>query len=93
MSTKPKPAALGAGLVRKGTATPPTPATAPPQAVQVATTPAPAPAAGTYYKAVTLKLDKSRYSALKTLGLREDKSSQELLTVALDAFLVQHGLR
>ena len=87
MSTKPRPAALGAGLVRKG-ATPPAPA----QPAQPPTT-APAPAAGSYYKSLTLKLDRPRYSALKTLGLREDKSSQELLTAALDAYLAAHGLR
>ena len=90
MATKPKAAALAAGLVRKTpTATTSATATAtPPQAVQP-----PTPAAGTYYKSVTLKLDKSRYSALKTLGLREDKSGQELLTAALDAYLAAAGMR
>ena len=92
MATKPKAATLAAGLVRKSliatttsaTATPPA---TPPQAVQ------PATPAGRYYKSMTLKLDKSRYQALKTLGLREDKSGQELLTAALDAYLAQHGMR
>lgn len=43
--------------------------------------------ANVYYKALTLKLDKARYQALKQLGLKEDKSSQELLTKAVDALL------
>ena len=94
MATKPKAATLAAGLVRKThTATTSATATAatPPQDVQPAQ--AATPPAGNYYKSMTLKLDKSRYSALKTLGLREDKSGQELLTAALDAFLAQHGVR
>lgn len=85
MPAKPsKPAGLTAGLVaRKGHAAP---------ASQVA-----APAAGqkhmekggasAYYKALTLKLDKASYQALKQLGLQEDKSSQELLTEALGVLL------
>ncbi len=96
MATKPKAATLAAGLVRKSliatttsaTATPPA---TPPQAVQPAQ--AATPPAGNYYKSMTLKLDKSRYSALKTLGLREDKSGQELLTAALDAYLAAAGMR
>lgn len=91
MATKPKAATLAAGLVRKSpiaTTTTDAPAATPPQAVQP-----PKPPAGTYYKSMTLKLDKSRYSALKTLGLREDKSGQELLTAALDAFLAAAGMR
>ena len=92
MAPKPKaPAALAAGLVRK-TPTATAPATSAPTTTPQAVQP-PTPAAGRYYKSMTLKLDKSRYSALKTLGLREDKSGQELLTAALDAYLAAHGLR
>ncbi|WP_154048416.1 hypothetical protein [Thiomonas intermedia] len=89
MATKPtKPASLGAGLVRKGAAAP---------ASQAAAKPAKKPAndvdaglaGGTYYKALTLKLDRRRYEALKMRGIREDKSSQELLTEALDALLAR----
>ena len=87
MATKPKAATLAAGLVRKTPTATATPPATPPQAVQ------PATPAGRYYKSMTLKIDKSRYSALKTLGLREDKSGQELLTAALDAYLAAHGMR
>ena len=80
MATKPtKPASLGAGLVKKGQAAPARPEeTAKVQALA---------GGATYHKALTLKLDRRRYEALKLLGLREDKSSQELLTEALDALL------
>lgn len=73
-----KPAGLTASLVRKGAATPsaPTAQKAPNQAH-----------GSEYYKAMTLKLDRRRYDQLKRLGLRLDRSSQELLTDALDAML------
>jgi hypothetical protein len=40
-----------------------------------------------YFKALTVKLDKSRYMKLKQTGLQLDKSSQELFIEALDAYL------
>lgn len=72
-----KPAGLTASLVQKGAATPSASA---PTALQ-------ATHGGEYYKALTLKLDRWRYDQLKMLGLRLDRSSQELLTDALDAML------
>lgn len=85
MPAKPsKPAGLTAGLVaRKGHASPAAhaavPATGQKQAGKGG--------ANAYYKALTLKLDKASYQALKQLGLQEDKSSQELLTEALGVLL------
>ena len=40
-----------------------------------------------FHKKVSLKLDLTRYAALKQLGLKRDLASQALLTEALDAFL------
>ncbi|MDA8260754.1 MAG: hypothetical protein M0Z99_34830 [Betaproteobacteria bacterium] len=81
MSTKPKTASLTGGLVAKKGA-------AAPSAPQAAVAPAKSADAGPgYYKALTLKLDRERYSKLKTLGLTLDKSSQELLTEAVDDLL------
>lgn len=82
MSTaKQKTASLTSTLVaKKGAAAP-----SAPQAVIAA--PKPADAGPGYYKALTFKLDRTRYNKLKTLGLELDKSSQELLTEALDALL------
>ena len=88
MPAKPNtPAGLTAGLVaRKGQAAP----TSPHVAAQAAShKPVGKGERLVYYKALTLKLDKARYQALKQLGLQEDKSSQELLTEAVDALL--HG--
>lgn len=48
----------------------------------------PAAEAG-YYKALTVKLDRDRYEALKTLGVRIDKTSQEIFVEALDLYLQQ----
>jgi hypothetical protein len=42
-----------------------------------------------YYKALTVKLDRERYEALKTLGLKLDKKSQEIFVEALDLYLQQ----
>jgi hypothetical protein len=46
-----------------------------------------ASAASDYYKALTLKLDRPRYEALKAMGLRMDRTSQQILVEALDLFL------
>ena len=79
-----KPAGLTAGLVaRKGQAAPAPHAAAP----AANRKPVGKGERRSYYKVLTLKLDKTRYQALKRLGLQEDKSSQELLTEALDALL------
>lgn len=40
-----------------------------------------------YYKALTVKLDRQRYAALKALGVRLDKKSQEIFVEALDLYL------
>lgn len=78
----PKTASLSAGLVKKGEAAPTPPS---PARTLVA---APDMAGGTvYYKALTVKLTKERYAALKTAGVVQDKKSQEILVEALDAWL------
>lgn len=43
----------------------------------------------TYAKALTLKLDQERYQSLKMAGIRTGKSSQQILTEALDAWLTR----
>ncbi len=40
-----------------------------------------------YYKALTVKLDRARYEALKNAGVKLDKKSQEIFVEALDAYL------
>lgn len=40
-----------------------------------------------YYKALTVKLDRPRYEALKNAGVKLDKKSQEILVEALDLWL------
>lgn len=44
-----------------------------------------------YYKALTVKLDRSRYETLKRVGLQFDKKSQEIFVEALDAYLAKVG--
>jgi hypothetical protein len=90
-----KTASLTAGLVaRKGEATPAAVSVvAPPAALQAAAEGSSAPVAPStvYYKALTVKLDRSRYEALKTAGLKLDKKSQEIFVEALDAYLARIG--
>ena len=82
-----KTASLTAGLVaKKGQAMP--------AATAVAAVAAEAPAAApstvvSYYKALTVKLDRSRYATLKNAGLKLDKKSQEIFVEALDAYLAK----
>ena len=80
-----KTASLTAGLVaKKGQAVP--------AAVAPDTSSAAQPAsASSYYKALTVKLDRSRYETLKNAGLRLDKKSQEIFVEALDAYLAKVG--
>jgi hypothetical protein len=40
-----------------------------------------------YYKALTVKLDRGRYEALKTVGMKLDRKSQEIFVDALDQYL------
>ncbi|MGB4497902.1 MAG: hypothetical protein WBI40_04320 [Methylococcaceae bacterium] len=42
-----------------------------------------------YHKSLTVKLDKDRYFHLKEVGLKYDKSSQDLFIEALDALLAR----
>lgn len=81
-----KTASLTAGLVaKKGQAMP--------AAVAVAIeAPSTAPSAvASYYKALTVKLDRNRYETLKNAGLKLDKKSQEIFVEALDAYLAKIG--
>jgi hypothetical protein len=84
-----KTASLTAGLVaKKGQAVP---------AATAASTELPATkhaqpiAASSYYKALTVKLDRNRYETLKNAGLKLDKKSQEIFVEALDAYLAKVG--
>ena len=79
-----KTASLTSGLVaKKGQAAP-----AVTHQVQPQEQPAAAKAAGPdYYNALTVKLDRERYEALKTLGVKLDKKSQEIFVEALDLYL------
>jgi len=82
-----KTASLTAGLVaKKGQAVPAAVAVAPDtsSAAQPAST-------ASYYKALTVKLDRSRYETLKNAGLKLDKKSQEIFVEALDAYLAKVG--
>ena len=45
-----------------------------------------------YYKALTLKVDKDRFTKLKTLGVQKDLRSQALMTEALDLLFAKHQL-
>jgi hypothetical protein len=82
-----KTASLTAGLVaKKGQAVPAAVAVAPD--TSSAAQPA---AASAYYKALTVKLDRSRYETLKNAGLKLDKKSQEIFVEALDAYLAKVG--
>ena len=47
---------------------------------------------GAYYKALTLKVDKARFTKLKTLGVQKDLRSQALMTEALDLLFAKHQL-
>jgi len=42
-------------------------------------------------KALTLKLDRSRYTALKQFGIACDKTNQDILVEALDEYLAKHS--
>lgn len=45
-----------------------------------------------YYKALTLKVDKDRFTKLKNLGVLRDLRSQALMTEALDLLFAKHQL-
>ncbi len=77
-----KTASLTAGLVaKKGQAMPAA-------ASVVVEAPAVVPSTvASYYKALTVKLDRNRYETLKNAGLKLDKKSQEIFVEALDAYL------
>lgn len=49
----------------------------------------PASSSAVYYKALTVKLDKQRYQALKSAGVQLDKSSQDIFVEALDEYLAR----
>jgi hypothetical protein len=49
------------------------------------------PTAPDYYKALTVKLDRDRYEALKNQGVKLDKKSQEIFVEALDLWLKKTG--
>jgi hypothetical protein len=45
-----------------------------------------------YYKALTVKLDRDRYEALKKAGVKLDKKSQEIFVEAFDLWFKQIGM-
>jgi hypothetical protein len=84
-----KTASLTAGLVaKKGQAMPAAAAAAAVATEAPAATPS---AVASYYKALTVKLDRNRYETLKNAGLKLDKKSQEIFVEALDAYLAKIG--
>lgn len=85
--SKPTPTPLSSGLVSvKGQATASVPM---PAAEKIK--PAPVlPIAEGYLKAMTLKLDRIRFTKLKQIGLDQGKTSQTLLTEAVDLLLRKH---
>ena len=54
--------------------------------------PDPSGAQPAYYKALTLKVDKNRFTKLKNLGVQRDLRSQALMTEALDLLFEKHHL-
>lgn len=83
MSTQKNPATLSSSLVAiKGQATPSSPL----PTARVEPSPTPAPLEKNL-KAMTLKLDRERYMSIKKIGLDEGKSSQQLLSEAVDLLL------
>lgn len=85
-----KAAALTPNLVmtRKGEAKPVVTQSPIPTTVQ--DEPGSKPAEG-YYKALTVKLDRRRYEAIKAAGVATDKRSQEIFVEALDAWLSKNA--
>lgn len=86
MSVQAKPATLSSSLVAvKGQAVAAAPLEKSREQV-VPLTPVPEVASG-YFKAMTFKIDRDRYKRLKQLGLDTDKTSQQLLSEAVDLLL------
>ena len=80
-----KPAPLTAGLLaRKGEAAP---IAAPPPTEP----PTQSKGEGAYFRSLTLKLDKPRYAALRMAAAAQDRTHQDILTEALDAWLAKRG--
>jgi len=97
--SKAAPTPLSSGLVSvkgQGVASVPLPVPVPaslPVPVPTAEKPKPVPAlpiADGYLKAMTLKLDRVRFMKLKQVGLDQGKTSQTLLTEAVDLLLKKH---
>ena len=97
--SKAAPTPLTSGLVSvkgQGVASVPVPesiAVPAPTPTPVAEKPKPAPVlpiADGYLKAMTLKLDRVRFMKLKQVGLDQGKTSQTLLTEAVDLLLKKH---
>ena len=78
-----KTASLTAGLVaKKGEAAPATVIATPTQPIETK-----AHGGRDYYKSLTVKLDRSRYENLKSMGVKLDKKSQEIFVEALDLWM------
>jgi len=82
---------LGAGLLAKGSAVPSADEAdglaATSRASEVSSVVSVRTSAIAYHKALTVKLDETRYRSLKLAGLENDRSSQEILVEALDDWL------
>lgn len=89
MATK-KTASLSSSLlVRRKSATEPSTPSAPSEAGSKGAEVKAERQRATYAKALTLKLDLERYQSLKMAGIRTGKSSQQILTEALDGWLAR----
>ena len=92
-----KPARMDSSLIaRKGQATPTphvdTDDTSAEQSVQARIempAAAPTPPLGAI-KSLTVKLDAGRYKALRQLGVDEDRTHQDIMVAALDAYMDSH---
>ncbi len=79
-----KPASLTGNLIAvKGQAA----VTAPTPIVPI--TPVAPAETGAYHKSLTLKVDRTRYTRLKQIGVNREQTMQDVLTAAVDLLLKQ----
>lgn len=96
MTAKAKAATMGSGIVKTESAVFPKKGEALPATIDLQTPStetvekAAEKNSSSYYKALTVKLDRERYEAIKSAGVKADKKSQEIFTEALDAWLLKN---
>lgn len=71
-------------LVQKGSAG----ASVSPEQAQTRAEPRPAPKGGqSYWKAMTVKLDRAQYTSLKIYGVESNRTSQDCIAEAIDMWI------